>query len=255
MLDKCRASRSSAFVLRVLGLLCLVATSSRGQAPRQEMPKHTEMRWTNTLFLLFDQLEYGPAAPERPVNFDAKAWYGGATNRLWLRAQSEFATTERQGEAEAQLLFGRLVHPFWDALVGVRVDEHWGDTHRRRVQLAAGFIGLAPYRFELEPTLFVSQKGEVSARLEAAYPLLLTQRLIAEPEFEINAALQDAPRYDVRRGLNDYEFGLRVRYEFRREFAPYVGWSRSRRIGGSTYTEPGAPASESRFVAGFRLWR
>lgn len=250
-----------ASVGRIAGLVALltaaIAPNGAAQAPQErEMPKHTgHMRWSNTLFVLFDQFEYGPASPERPMNLDAKAWYGGAYRRIWTRAQSEFATTERQGEVEAQLLYGRLVAPFWDAVVGVRVDQHWGDEHRRRVQLAVGFVGLAPYRFELEPTLFVSQQGEISGRFEAAYPLLLTQRLIAEPEFEINAALQPVARYDLRRGINDYEFGIRLRYEFRREFAPYVGWSRSRRIGGSTDVAPGGPLSESRFVAGLRLWR
>jgi copper resistance protein B len=236
---------------------CLSASPAAAQMPPgHQMPQqHSEMRWTNTLFLLFDQLEYGPGAPERPLNLEVKAWYGGAYRRLWMRAQSELATTRKQGEAEAQVLFGRLVDPFWDAVIGVRADQHWGDADRQRVQLVVGFLGLAPYRFELEPTLFVSHRGEVSARLEAAYPLLLTQRLIAEPEFEVNAALQAVPRYDVRRGVNDYEFGLRVRYEFRREFGPYVGWSRSRRIGGSASAEHDEPTSESRFVAGIRLWR
>lgn len=247
------AIRSIGGVALLIPALAVQVAAQTPTAP--EMPKHTEMRWTNTLFVLFDQLEYGPASPERPLNLDAKAWFGGAQRRIWMRAQSEFATTERQGEAEAQMLYGRLVAPFWDAVVGVRVDQHWGDSHRRRVQLAVGFIGLAPYRFELEPTLFVSHKGEVSARLEAAYPLLLTQRLIAEPEFEINAALQEVSRYDLRRGINDYEYGVRLRYELRREFAPYMGWSRSRRISGSTGVQSGEPPSESRFVAGVRIWR
>jgi copper resistance protein B len=97
----------------------------------------------------------------------------------------------------------------------------------------------------------------VSARLEAAYQVLITQRLIAEPEVELNAALQNVPRFDVRAGLNDYELGVRVRYEFRREFGPYVGWSRSRRVGGAA-VHAGVrdePVGESRFVAGVRIWR
>lgn len=248
--------RCARVLVGVAALAALVATPARSQMPGMPEMPHKDMRWSNTLFVLFDQLEYAPASDERALNVDARAWYGGANRRVWVRGQSEFATTRSQGEAEGQLLYGKLVDPFWDAVIGLRVDEHWGDAHRRRGQLVVGFLGLAPYRFELEPTIFVSQYGEVSGRFEAAFQLLLTQRLIAEPELEVNAALQAVPEFDVRRGLNDYELGMRVRYEFRREFAPYIGWSRSRRISGSGGAGvSGVPAAESRLVAGFRLWR
>jgi len=219
-----------------------------------DMPIHKDMRWSNTLYVLIEQLEYAPDSRERAIDLDAKAWYGGALRRVWLRAQGEAETTHGDGEVEGQLLLGRLVDPFWDAVIGVRADRSWGDSTNGRVQLAVGFMGLAPYRFELEPTLFISHRGEMSARLEAAYTLLITQKLMAEPEFEVNAALQDVPEFGVRSGINDYEFGLRLRYEFRREFAPYVGWSKSRRLG--ITGEDGDHASgDTHFVAGFRMWR
>ena len=249
----CRTTRTWA---ALAALAVAVPGEARAQMPGMPEMKHM-MRWENTLFVLFDQLEYSPAGEGRPANVEALAWYGGAYNRVWVRAQGEFATTERAGEAEAQVLFGRLVSPWWDAVAGLRVDKHWGDEDPERVQLAIGFIGLAPLRFELQPTLFVSHRGEISARLEAGYQFLLTQRLVAEPEVELNAALQASRRYDIARGLNDYEMGLRVRYEFRREIAPYVGVSRSRRIGGATNIarEHGEPIADNRFVVGVRLWR
>lgn len=238
-----------------------LALASAAGAAGAQMPGMPEMKhgmaWGNTLFVLFDQLEYVPAGEGRPVNVDALAWYGGAYNRVWVRAQSELATTERQGEVEAELLYGRLIDPWWDAVAGLRLDSHYGSERFDRVLLAVGLVGLAPYRFEFEPTLFVSHRGELSARLEASTQLLVTQRLVAEPEFELNAALQNVPAYDVRSGINDYELGLRLRYEFRREFAPYVGWSMSRRVGGSTDLPDnhGDPRAESRFVVGLRAWR
>ena len=213
------------------------------------------MSWGNTLFVLFEQLEYAPAAQTRPVNYDARIWYGGAYQRLWLRSQGETATTRRDGEAEVELLYGRLVDPFWDAIIGIRHEQRWESRTKRRTQLELGFIGLAPYRFDVEPTIFISDRGELSGRLEADFPLMITQRLIAEPEAELNFGFQAVPEFGQRRGLNDYELGVRFRYEFRRELAPYVGWSRSHRLGALSGTAATPSSEGARFVAGFRLWR
>ena len=251
--DVMRATRRAG---AVAAMLLTLGTEAGAQMPG--MPETKEMMgWGNTLFVLFDQLEYSPAGLGRPVNVEALAWYGGAYNRVWVRTQAEQATAQSQGEVEAQVLYGKLVDPYWDAVIGLRADKHWGDEDPARVQLAIGFLGLAPYRFELEPTLYVSQRGEISGRFEASYQFLLTQRLVAEPELEVNAALQAVPRFGVAQGLNDYEMGVRFRYEFRREVAPYVGFSRSRRVSGSTNLtrEHGDPLSENRFVVGLRLWR
>ena len=237
-------------------LIAAMSTAMHAQMPGMtHEARDMGMTWGRALFVLFDQLEYAPASEQRTANVDGRMWYGGAYRRLWLRAQGEAATTTREGAAEVELLFGKLVDPFWDAVVGVHVDTRWGDESTRRAQLALGFVGLAPYRFELEPTLFVSRDGDVSGRLQAGFPLLLTQRLIAEPEFEINAALQAVPAYHIRRGVNDYEFGVRVRYEFRREMAPYVGWSRSRRMGVDAGGAAVAVPAESQLVLGVRVWR
>ena len=222
----------------------------------EDMGNMKEMRWGKALFVLLEELEYAPGNVQRPVNLDGRMWYGGAYQRLWVRAEGEQTTAlgENVGEGEAQVLYGRLIDPFWDAVIGVRVDRSWGHESDGRVHLAIGLLGLAPYRFELEPTIFVSTEGDVSARFEAEFPVLITQRLIAEPVFEVNAALQGVPRFGVRSGLNDYEFGLRVRYEIIREIAPYVGWSRTRRFGdGGTVGEPAS--SDNQLVVGIRLWR
>lgn len=244
------AARRFLFLVAMLGSTSIPASA---QMPAGMDGTHMEpMTWTNTLFVLFDQLEYAPAAPGKPLEAELRAWYGGAYQRLWLRAQGEMATTGRDADGEVEILYGRLIDPFWDAVVGLHVDQHWGGDIPTRTLLTLGFLGLAPYRLELEPTLYVSQRGEVTARLEAGFPLLITQRLIAEPEFELNASFQEVPRYELRRGLNNYEMGIRVRYEFIREVAPYMGWSRSRRFGvGDVRTED----AQWRFVIGLRLWR
>lgn len=239
-------------------LLLTVALARPAHTQMPGIPEHKEMMaWENTLFILVEQLEYSPLGRGRPANMDARMWYGGAYRRLWLRAEAERSTAgeEREADAELQLLYGRLVDPFWDAVAGLRGDRQWEDGDSRgRVMLAFGFIGLAPYRFEFEPMLFVGTKGEFSARLGAAFPLLLTQRLVLEPRFEVDAAMQAAPRYGVRRGVGEYELGLRLRYEFKREFAPYVGWRRSR-----DRDPPGnlgtRATAENQLVFGLRVWR
>lgn len=219
---------------------------------RGSMPMGT---WEPTWFLLADQLELSPQVEGRPIGVDIMSWYGGSHQRLWVRAQGDIGTSRRQGEAEAQVLYGRLVDPWWDAVVGIRVDRGWGPENTARQFLAAGLMGLAPYRFELAPTVFVSTKGEISGRLEASYQLLFTQRLILEPETELNVALQDVPAYGIRRGFNDYEVGARLRYELRREFAPYVGISRARRVGEVPDAGTVGPTTRTHLELGLRLWR
>ena len=256
-----RLSSRAWSLCRVLTLSLLggiLPAAARAQMPgMSEMPHAMEdMRWSNTLFVLFDELEYVPGAAGRLMAFDGRAWYGGANRRVWLRTEGNFTTAfaDNGGEGEVELLYGQLVDPFWDAVIGVRLDRTWGGESDGRAYLAIGFLGLAPYRFELEPTVFVSQRGDMSARLEAAFPVLITQKLIAEPSLELEAALQRVPRFGVRSGLNDYEVGLRIRYEFRRELAPYAGWSWTRRFGDDDVSNAG-DASGTRFVVGLRLWR
>ncbi len=250
-----RTSRCVGAMALTLAASAITATTARAQMG--DMRNSKMMSWEPTLFILADQLEASPGEDGRPVGFDIMSWYGSSHQRLWVRAQGDIATTRHEGEAEAQVLYGRLVDAFWDAVVGVRADRGWGRTNPNRQYLAVGLIGLAPYRFELSPTLFVSTKGELSARLEAAYALAITQQLMLEPEVELNASMQEVPAYGVTRGLNDYELGLRMRYEFRREFAPYIGLTRSRRSGDGAEAEVGSAKAIARnqFVLGLRLWR
>lgn len=215
------------------------------------------MAWGTAGLILFDKLEYLPdESIGRPVDVDLIGWYGGAYNRLWFRGEAEQRTAGGGGEAEVHAYYGRLVTPYWDALAGVRLDRHWGDESGTRAHLAVGVVGLAPWRFELSPTLFLSQDGDLSARLEAEYQVLITQRLVMEPEVELNAALQSAPRWGVGSGLNDVELALRVRYEIRREFAPYLGYSWTRRVGEAAdlIRSEGGSAARGTLVAGLRVW-
>lgn len=208
-------------------------------------------------FVLFDQLEYAPGPSEGPISLEATSWIGGDIDRLWLRAEGEQSTLEGEGEAELEALYGRLITPFFDAVAGARLDTRWGEDSATRGFLAVGLQGLAPYSFEVEPTLYVSQAGDVSARFEAAYSFFFTQRLILEPEVEVSAALQEVPEWGIGPGVNGLDLGLRLRYEVRRKFAPYLGYSWHWTFGETAdfARAAGEDTSSGAFVFGVRLWR
>lgn len=208
-------------------------------------------------FVAVDELEYAPGPAGRPMVLSGELWSGGDYNRLWLKADAERSTVRSEGEYEAQALYGRFVASYWDAQVGLRLDARHGEGETDlRAHLVLGLQGLAPYWFELEPALFVSRDGDVSARLEASYDLLFTQRLILEPELEANLAVQDVPEWGVGSGLSDVELSARLRYEIVRELAPYVGISWHRRVGDTAdfVRAAGGDAGEATFVAGVRAW-
>lgn len=242
--------------LMLVGLLVALPRPANAQGIGLEQLREM-LAWGTASLILFDQLEYAPGAEGRPLSLDAVGWFGGDFNRLWFRAEGEHFTSGGMGELEAQLSYGRLVTAYFDALAGVRVDQRWGEESAMRGHLALGLVGLAPASFEVSPALFVSQGGDISARFEAAYQLLVTQRWIASPEVELNAALQEVPEWGIGSGLNEVELGLRLRYEFRREFAPYVGYFWTRRLGGSAdfARQDGESVSDKAFVAGVRVWR
>lgn len=217
------------------------------------------MGWGRGSLLLFDELEVAAGRDGRPVGLNAVGWIGGAYNRLWARSEGEYATSRGDGEGDVEVFYGHLVHPYWDALIGARVDARWGNgTHRSRQLLAVGLQGLAPLRFEFEPTVYLSTKGDVSARLETSYQFLFTQRVVAEPELKLNVAGQSVPEFNIGSGLTDIELGTRIRYEIRREVAPYIGLSWSRAAGstaGLIRRAGGSPNGGLAAVVGARLWK
>lgn len=223
-----------------------------------EAPAGMSLDRTVRTFLAAELLEFQPGGQGRPIRFDGLGWIGGDYNRIWLRAEGDRPTSESTWEAQGEVLYGRLVSPFWNAVGGVRVDARARNGDRAsRALLAVGFEGLAPYWFVVEPTLYVSQNGDVSARFTSTFDVLLTQRLIVQPRVELNAAVQSVPRFGVGSGINDSEIGARVRYEIRRELAPYVGLSWRRRYGGTAgfARSAGEAVTDGVLSMGVRLWR
>ena len=207
--------------------------------------------------VLFDLLEYQQTGTENPVTWDMLWWIGGDFTRLWIKSEGAHSTTVGSGDVEVQALFSRLFAPFWEWQAGLRLDIRYGTgTARTRVLAVVGLEGLAPYWFEMEPAVFVSQDGDISARVTTTYDMFVTQRLIAQPRIEVNAAVQDVPEFGVGSGLNDLDLGFRLRYEIRREYAPYVGISWLRRFAGTADLArlSGGAVSDLAAVGGLRVW-
>ena len=185
--------------------------------------------------------------------WDGEAWFGGDLDRLVLKSEGEAAFWQSPEDAEIQALYSRAVGPYFNVQAGVRQDLGFGP---KRTHAALGFEGLAPYWFEVEGLLYLSNKGDLTASFEAYYDQRITQRLIVQPRAELNFSAQDIPESRLGTGLTDIELGLRLRYEIVREFAPYVGVSWDRRFGDSAAfaRAAGDRRSSTNLVIGIRTW-
>lgn len=205
------------------------------------------------LRVLFNVADYQIRNGRDAIEWDAKAWYGGDIDRLWVKTEGESEISRAVERAEVQLLYGRAINPYFDIQAGIRYDFK---PNPSRVYATLGVEGLAPSFFDVEGILFLSNKGELLARAEGYYDQRITQRLILQPRAELNFAAQNSRQIGVGRGLSDAEIGLRLRYDFRREFAPYVG-AQYRRAFGRTRNYLSAEGEDPdgwSLLTGVRFW-
>ncbi len=203
-------------------------------------------------FVLFDQLEWQTGRGADAFSWDTKGWVGHDRNRFWFRSEGDRAGG-RTDQAQTNLLYGRAIARWWDVTAGVRLDT-LPDTPRSA--LALGVQGLAPYWFEVEASAFLEPSGRTHVRVETEYDLRITNRLVIQPllEFEIYGRA-DRER-EIGAGLSAGELGLRLRYEFRRELAPYLGVVWSRRFFGTAdlARAAGHDVAGARLAVGLRTW-
>ncbi|MXP65306.1 copper resistance protein B [Roseomonas sp. M0104] len=179
--------------------------------------------------VLVEQLEYGFGLDGPNIGrWNAQAWYGSDTDKAWLKTEGETTRSGRAESAEVQLLYSRLLSYYWDLQAGLRYDIR---PLPNRAYGVIGLQGLAPGMFEVDLQGFVSERGDISARAEVSYDLYVTQRLVLQPNLEVNLALQEVEELGTGAGFNDVEVGLRLRYEVTREVAPYIGVSYERKLG------------------------
>ncbi|WP_415830228.1 copper resistance protein B [Bordetella flabilis] len=201
---------------------------------------------------LFDELEWQDAKDGSALNWDFTGWIGGDIDRLWLRSEGE-RTNGALEHAEVQALWGHSITPWWDLVGGIRQDSKPGPS---QTWAAFGLQGLALYNFESEITGFVGDSGQTALRLKGEYDILITNRLILQPMAEVNFYGKNDAARGVGSGLANSEVGLRLRYEIRREFAPYIGvtWNRSYGNTADFARADGGSRSETRFLVGVRMW-
>jgi copper resistance protein B len=236
-------------------VLLALAGVAHGQTPDAPapvgLPAHTMLEDPFNRSLRVDELELHEQEGRRGIAWNTTFWAGYAFNKLVVRTEGE----KRGGateDAEIELLWSHSVARWWDVVAGARADFEPGAT---RSWAALGVQGLAPYRFEVAATAYVGDGGKSAARFEGEYELLITPRLILQPRVELNWYGQSDAARGIGPGLSTAEAALRLRYELRREIAPYVGLVRERRFGASADLARAAAedADDTRFVAGVRL--
>lgn len=203
-------------------------------------------------YFLADKLEWQNGDDASTLAWDVSGWIGGDIDRLWLRSEGERSNGKTE-DAEIQALWGHAISPWWDVVSGVRQDFKPGAP---QTWAAFGLQGMALYNFEAEATAFLGENGQSAVRLEGDYDILLTNRLILQPTAELNVYGKNDPQRGLGSGLSNTEAGLRLRYEIRREFAPYIGvtWNRTYGNTASYAREEGEDRSEARLVLGVRMW-
>lgn len=202
--------------------------------------------------VLIDRLEqfHGDDANGQAV--DAQGWVGSDLSKIWFKLDGE-RSDGRLGATRSEVLWNRAIAPFWGLQTGVRHDFGEGPG---RNWAAIGVQGLAPYWFDAEATAYVGESGRTAVRLEAEYEILLTQRLILQPDVELNFYGKDDPAREIGQGLSDLDMALRLRYEITRKIAPYAGVVWSRKFGKTADFARAAngEVDDTQLVAGVRLW-
>ena len=207
-----------------------------------------------TTAVIIDRAEAGFGDGGDTYLWDAQAWTGGDINRFWWKSEGHGDVDGKLEDAEVQALYSRAITPFWNLQTGVRQDFRPDGPNTTHAVL--GVQGLAPYWWEIDAAAFLSTRGDLTAKVEAEYDQRITQRLILQPRFEIAASASDIPELEIGSGLSSIQAGLRLRYEIKKELAPYVGVEWTRALGSTAdliRARDGDP-DQVQMVVGLKTW-
>jgi copper resistance protein B len=248
-------SRTLTFAAALISLATAAAaqTSAAKDEPTPVMePVQPVMDRPILTHVIFSQLEGRWNGANTEFRWEGQGWVGTDYDKLWIKSEATL-TNGALDDGQHQFLYDRAVTTYFDLQGGLRSDI---DSRPTRNWAAFGIQGLAPYFFDLELTGYVSDEGHLAAKLEASYDLLITQRLILQPQIELNLYSKADPVRLVGAGFSDIDTGLRLRYEFSRNFAPYLGVVYEGRFGQSaSYARRlGEITGDFRFAFGVRVW-
>ena len=196
--------------------------------------------------LIVDQLEI-LNNDENSREWEASFYVGYDIDKVYLFTEGS-ASSDGLESSQNDLVYSRAIAPFWDIQAGIAYDKN-ADASKTWGEIA--IYGLAPYFFETRAALLFNGDGNVGLRLDAEYEALITQKLILTPSLEADFYTKDDPAMQIGSGLSSIDAGLRLRYEFVREFAPYVGVTWEKTFGN---TQEFNPIEETSFLAGVRFW-
>ncbi|MDZ4137622.1 MAG: copper resistance protein B, partial [Erythrobacter sp.] len=208
---------------------------------------------TTVAFASFDLAEYVVHKNKDSYRFEGEAWLGGDINRFVFKYEGEGEFRGPLDDLELTAAYSRAIDPYWNLQAGIRYDV---SPNPSRTYAVVAIEGLAPYWFEVTASAFLSNEGEVRGRIEGFYDQRITQKWILQPRIEANFSAQTISELGVGAGLSNLEVGARLRYEIKREFAPYIGFEWIRQFGESArFTQAsGGQVSDPHFVMGVRLW-
>lgn len=225
---------------------------AHAQGSRERMAAGMQMEDTSAAGqVLLEQLEWRQTAQGSAAFWDTQAWYGGDYDKAWLKLEGERVRGATE-DARVELLWDHAASRWWNLQVGAREDVGGAP----RTWAAVGVQGLAPYRFNVETTLYAGEAGRTAARAKLDHDLLLTQRLVLQPKLELNLYGKSDPARRIGSGVSDLDLGIRLRYEIRRELAPYLGVAWRRRFGSTAdqARASGVNPDDVQLVAGMRAW-
>ena len=200
---------------------------------------------------MLDKFETTDEDGDSPLNWELDAWLGKDLNKFWVKSEGE--RIDGETEQSNELLYSRAIASFWDVQLGLRQDRN---EIAERDFLSVGVQGLAPYLFDTSTSILVGENNQIGLTAQFEYEFMLTQRWILSPELELDFWSESDQEIGVGSGLSTAEFGLRLRYEIRREFAPYIGirWSKNYGDTADFAAEEGGELDSTLFVAGVRIW-
>jgi len=202
--------------------------------------------------VLVNQFEVHSVDGSDPVVWDGEAWFGRDLDKLWIKTDGEYRDS-RVEEMELQVLYSRAIAPFWDLQAGWRRDIR---PEPDRDWLVLGVKGVAPYFFDIDAAVFIGDSGRTAARFQAEYEIMFTQQLILSPELELNFHGKDDEATGIGSGLSTVEAGMRLRYEIRRQLAPYIGINWVKKYGQTAdyASAEGVDTEDFQLLVGIRVW-